>query len=487
MFGQQTMQQLQPLVRGMMTSSVASSAAPALAAKTSSGGGIASLFGFGNARVEVPLSEPLPGVTAPLKGIVPTVAPKLETSVLSTGTKVATINSISPVTTVYLAAPGGSAYETAATAGASKVLEAMAFKATNNRTTFRLTRELEKIGAVAYSKVGRDSVGFAVDTVNIHAPEAVEILLDSVLNARYTYWETRESLDVIKENLSKALAQPGTVLAEVLHRAAFDGSLGAPLLVDPSALDSFTSHTLREYALSILQPSKVVLAAVGADHATIKSLSEDLIANVHSSGAAAAPRPSTYVGGTVNVLGTSSLTHAALAFEAKGGISDSKAAAVAAVTKALLDDARAALPWTRKESDVFSSFASFSYLYKDTGLVGVTASGSSSSQLVDAICKKVESVAKGVSDVQLKQAKAVAIGNYKATLASSAGAVSVIAPQILATGKFDAAEFVQKVESLTASDVSSFLAKATKSSPTFVTYGSLANLPRHESIAKRFG
>lgn len=485
MFSQQAMVHLQPLVRGI-TSSAASASAPALATKASSSGGIASLFGFGAARVDTPLSEPLPGVTQPLRATLPTAAPKLETSVLSTGTKVATINSVSPVTTLYVAAPGGSAYETAATAGASKVLEALAFKATSNRTTFRLTRELEKIGAVAYSKVDRDSVGLAIDTVKIHVPEATEILLDSVLNARYTYWETNESLDLIKENLAKALANPETVLSEVLHRVAFDGALGQPLLVDPSALDSFSSDSLREYAASILQPSKLVVAATGVEHAEFKGLAEGLISSVSPSGAAAPAAVSAYVGGSANVLGASSLTYATLAFEAKGGLADSKATALAAVTKALLDEARSPLPWTRKESEVFSSFASFSYLYKDTGLVGITASGASASQVVDGISKKVEAVAKGVSEIQLKVAKAVAIGAYKASLASSAGSVSVIAPQLLASGKFDAAEFVQKVDALTASDVSAYVSKVVKSSPTLVTYGSLANLPRLESIAKRF-
>jgi hypothetical protein len=44
-----------------------------------------------------------------------------------------------------------------------------------------------------------------------------------------------------------------------------------------------------------------------------------------------------------------------------------------------------------------------------------------------------------------------------------------------------------QVESLTAQDLSSYVSKALKSSPTFVTYGSLtARVPRYDTILKRF-
>jgi len=50
-----------------------------------------------------------------------------------------------PVSTVTLAFEAGSSAEDHYTLGASSVIAAMAFKATRNRTTFRLHRELEKV------------------------------------------------------------------------------------------------------------------------------------------------------------------------------------------------------------------------------------------------------------------------------------------------------------------------------------------------------
>lgn len=106
--------------------------------------------------------------------------------------------------------------------------------------------------------------------------------------------------------------------------------------------------------------------------------------------------------------------------------------------------------------------------------------------LIDAVSKKVEAVAKGVSDAALASAKMVAIGSYTAKLATTPGMLSLMGPHMLFNGKFEASAFTASVASLTPADVASFVQKGLKSGPTFVTYGNLASLPRYESIARRF-
>lgn len=238
MQAQGAMQQLQPLLRAFTTSSAAC-AAPALAAPKT-GGLLSSIFG--GSRIDVPLNEPLPSVAEPPRSGVMKSAPVLQTTALSAGTKLATLDSASPVSALGLFVQGGSSFETAATVGASKVLEAVAFKSTANRSTFRLTRELEKLGASVSCVAGREHIAFSIDFVKLNSREAVEMLVDSVVNARYAYWEVRDSLDVVKEQLAEAVRNPSTVLSEVLHRAAFDGGLSNSLIVDPSQVGARVMH-----------------------------------------------------------------------------------------------------------------------------------------------------------------------------------------------------------------------------------------------------
>ena len=58
----------------------------------------------------------------------------------------------------------------------------MAFKATANRTTFRLTREAEVIGANFLASASREQMAYTVDCLKTNVPEAVELLSDAVLN-----------------------------------------------------------------------------------------------------------------------------------------------------------------------------------------------------------------------------------------------------------------------------------------------------------------
>ncbi|GIL47716.1 hypothetical protein Vafri_4475 [Volvox africanus] len=476
--------QLAPaLARCISTSTSAANAAPALA----SSGFLTSIFGLGGSRVDVPLSERLPAVTEPPRSSAPATKPSLQTSSLASGVKVATIDSLSPVSSLVLFVEGGSSAETPSTAGASKVLEIAAFKATTNRSTFRLTRELEKIGATAYCRAGREHVAFGVDAVRVSTREALEILTDAVLNARYPYWEVRDSLETLKEQLATQLKNPVTTVTEVLHRAAFDGGLGNSLVVDPAVVDGFTNEALKEYLASIITPSRVLLAGVGVEHADITQLAGPLVNLAAAS--TAAPAASKYVGGSMNIIApTAPLTYVGLGFEARGGATDVKSAATAAVVKALLDAARPTLPHDRREHEVFASVSPFAHVYKGTGLVGLIASGapSKAGALVDAVTAKVQTVAKGVSEGQLVHAKALALGELRAATATTAGLAAAVGSSVLATGKFSAAEVAAALQGLTAAEVGSYVSALIRTSPTFVSYGNLSSLPRVESIAKRF-
>ncbi|PNH07965.1 Mitochondrial-processing peptidase subunit alpha [Tetrabaena socialis] len=469
--------------RTIVSSCASASAAPALA--LAKPGLLSSIFGLGGSRIDVPLSEKLPAVTEPPRTSTPATRPAVQTSSLSSGVKVATIESVSPLSSLVLFVEGGSSAETSSTAGASKLLEVAAFKATANRSTFRLTRELEKIGATSYCRAGRDHIAFGVDAVRLNQREALEMLADAVVNARYPYWEVRDSLDALKEQLALQLKNPLTTVNEVLHRAAFDGGLGNSLVVDPSLVDGFSNETLKEYLASIMTPSRIVLAGVGVDHAEILQLAGPLL-SVPASAPAAVPA-SKYVGGAMNVIAPSSaLTYVALGFEAVGGASTPKSAAAAAVTKALLDEARPTLPRARKEHAVFRSLTPFAHLYKGSGLVGLTGSSSpaQAGALVDALTAKVQSAAKGISEAQLAQAKALALGELKAATATTAGLVAAVGSSVLATGKFSGLEVAAAIQAMTAAEASSYVAALIKTPPTVVSYGNLSSLPR--SIAGRF-
>lgn len=475
---------LPALARGVSSSAVA-----VASSKAASSPGLASMLGFGSTRIDTPMSEPLPWVPPAPVRTSPAAPPKLATGALASGATVAAIDLPGPAATLALAFEAGSAGEGPGLAGASRVLAAMAFKATANRTTFRLTRELEKVGASGFASSGRDHLLLGITALKLHAPEAVEMLLDSAMNARLSYHEFAEAVAGVQAALRAEAKQPLPALLDALHRAAYEGGLGTPALLDAAELGHLDFEALRQYYAAVVKPSRAMLAAAGVGLDAVTQLANPLLPASASAAAASAPAPSSYVGGSLNIVAPASpLSHVALALEVKGGLSDPKAVACAAVAKQLLDPARAVLPGGR-ESDVYASATPFACLYATTGLVGLAGAAppGRAAALLDAVVARVEGVAKGVAEGALRQAKQLAISEYKQQLASSAGMAGLMAPRLLATGRFDPAELAAKVEGLSAGDVAGFVAAAIKRTPSVVTYGSLASAPRLGAVAKRLG
>ena len=70
--------------------------------------------------------------------------------------------------------------------GASHLLERVAWRATANRTAFRVTREAEVIGANLLASASREQMAYTVDCLRTNLPEAVELLTDAVMNQKLT-------------------------------------------------------------------------------------------------------------------------------------------------------------------------------------------------------------------------------------------------------------------------------------------------------------
>lgn len=452
-------------------------AAPALASK-----------GFGGGkRVTVPLSEPLPGVDVP-KYTEP-AAPRLESGAIE-GVRAAALDAGGPNVAMALYVGAGSANEGPGAAGASKLLEYMAFSATGNRTTFRLTRELEKYGAGAAALAGREAIVYGVEGTKLQAQELSEMLLDSVLNMRLNYWEVNDALPHVQADMEAAYAQPTVLATELLHRAAFSGGLSRPLLPDPDTLAELTPRAVQEFVEANFTAGNMALAAAGMPMSALSAAAAPLLSAAARKGAAPAAPASKYTGGVLTALAPSTVPVVALAFKAPGGLESAKATALAAVIKALLNETREVVPYSRKSpsSDAVGSLLPLVHVYKGTGLVGLlgTPTERGAAAAVDAMSASFEALAKGASEPAVAAAKAIALGGYQAATGTKSGAVQEVAQQLLARGGAAAGEYAAAVASLTAADVAKAAAEMVKGPATLVAAGPLADLPKYDAVARRF-
>lgn len=125
-------------------------------------------------------------------------------------------------------------------------------------------------------------------------------------------------------------------------------------------------------------------------------------------------------------------------------------------------------------------------MYKSTGIIGLvgTASGSATAA-ADALTSKLKSIASSVKDAQLAAAKQHVLAGYQSAITAKSGVVQDMGLSLLSRGKFSAQDYASAVSKLSSADVSKYVGEVLKSPLTLVAVGSLANLPKYDTVAGR--
>lgn len=494
-------QQLAKAARAFSTSGALQQAAlPAVATRPSKGL-LASLFG-GSKRLDVPLTDPLPGVEIPQPVAPPKDAPATQLTKLSNGFAVATQDTPGATATLGIYVDCGSVYESPANTGVSHLLEYLAFKTTRNRTHLRLVREVEAIGGNVLASASREQMAYNIDTSKATVPEALEVLADAVLNPKFQAWEVAEQVRKMEADVKNLQANPQTTLLEGLHSVAYTGGLGRPLIVPEGCLGGLNADVAAQFYADNYTAPRMVLAGAGVAHDELVRLAEPLLGAAPRGGAASGEPRSQYVGGDWRQFSAGPLTHAILAFEFAGGWRDMKGSTAMTVLQYLLGGGgsfSAGGPGKGMHSRLYTrvlnrhhfmhNCTAINSIYNNTGLVGISASAESAhaATMVDVLCEEMLAVAKGVPEEELERAKAAAIGSVLMNLESRAVVAEDIGRQVLTYGhRKPVAEFVTELSALTPADLTAAVGRLLKSPPSMAVLGDIAHVQRYDQVAKRF-
>ena len=396
----------------------------------------------------------------------------------------------------------GSKWENPHVSGASHLLERMAWRATANRTAFRVTREAEVIGANLLASASREQMAYTVDCLRTNLPEAVELLTDAVMNQKLTDHEVANAAAALKKEMTELAENPAHLIMEAAHSVAFTGGLGAPLVATPAALTRLDGDALAHFVQATYTAPRVVLAAAGVDHAELVSVAEPLLSTL-APGPGVGAAPTTYVGGDYRVSTDSPLTNIILAFEFKGGWRDQKASTAMTVLNTLMGGGgsfSAGGPgkgmYSRLYNRVLNRHAwaqnctSFHSVFDDTGVIGISgvADGPHAGDMVAVMARELAAVANGkIEAKELDRAKAATVSSILMNLESRAVVAEDIGRQILTYGERKSpAEFIAAINALTAAEISAVAAEALKSNPTLCMVGDLTAAPRFEQVKTLF-
>ncbi|PIA64572.1 hypothetical protein AQUCO_00100209v1 [Aquilegia coerulea] len=486
---------------GLASSRYMSSAAAV--AKPASSGGFFSWLTGEKSTVLPPLDYPLPGVA-----VAPTlpdyVEPgKTKITTLPNGIMIASETSPNPAASIGLYVDCGSVYETPETAGATHLLERMAFKSTANRSHLRVVREVEAIGGNVSASASREQMGYTYDALKTYVPQMLELLVDSVRNPVFLDWEVKEQIEKVKAEIGEINNNPQGLLMEAIHSVGYSGALANPLLAPEAALNRINATVLEEFVAENYTASRMVLAAYGVDHEELVALAKPLLSDLP-----AVPRPeepkSIYIGGDYRCQADSLSTHVALAFEVPGGWKTEKDAMTLTVLQMLMGGGgsfSAGGPGKGMYSRLYTrvlnqhqdmqSCSAFNSIYNNTGLFGIHATTDSANiaKAVDlATNELIEVTLSGhVNQTELDRAKESTKSAVLMNLESRMVASEDIGRQILTYNERKHVDyFLRAVDHVCLKDIRNIVTKMLSSPLTMASWGDVSNVPSYESVSRRF-
>lgn len=459
-----------------------------------------------SAMPSVALNNAFPGSTALTSSSATTQSGDVKVTTLSSGLRVASSDSASPLTSIGVFVASGSRYETGGHAGISNFLEHMAFKSTANISDFRLVRDMLKIGANVTCYTSRQHTIYSADCMRTHMPYVVNSLGDVLQNPLYLQDELDAAAEKYRaENVERA-GQTDVSIMEAIHAAAYaNNTLGHSLYAPTHNLPHFTADALREWTNTYFTAGRMVVAGSGVNH-------DEFVSAVSASfgGVSEAPKDAPvdekaiYTGGDVrahNPEAEDGLAHLALAFETAswhdqdlvpmcvlqmmmgGGGSFSAGGPGKGMYSRLYEHVLNKHGW-------MESAISFNSIFEDTSLFGIygTVAPEGAAQMVDVLAQAAVNMSGPVGEVELSRAKKQLKSAVQMQLETRALQLEDTGRQVLIYGRVKSAtEIGAEIDAVTAADIQRTAAKMLKTVPSVAALGDLSHMPRYDDISKHFG
>jgi processing peptidase subunit alpha len=463
---------------------------------------------FSSKAPRVPMDTPWPGLNLPAAagGVARDLSSApAQISTLANGMRVATLPSASPIASVGVFVDGGSRFETPETNGLTHFVERMSLKSTVNRSDFRLMRDMSKLGANVTASSGREHLIYAADCLSEHVPHVLGTMGDVIQHHAFDAQEIAEERERYAALAEQRDQIPDLKIMEAVHEAAYNGTgLGLSLYAPSHNLDSFTHDSLKSFTRQLFVPKRMVVSAVGVDHAELVALTNEVFNALPSSGEGLPKQPAVYTGGEVRMHKRSSegsgLTHFALAFEtASWHHKDLVPMCVLQIMMGGGGSFSAGGPgkgmYSRLYSNVLNKYdwaescVSFHSIFTDSSLFGIygTCLPDKAGALADVMSKELLRMTGPIDAVELSRAKNQLRSAIYMQLESRALKLEDTGRQVITYGKVQTAQELSAViESVTVADLQRVAAALLKTPVTIAATGDLTSLPRYEQIQRAF-
>lgn len=149
-------------------------------------------------------------------------------------------------------------------AGLSHILEHMLFKGTPTRGSGRIAREIQDLGGYINAYTTFDRTVYWIDVPSAGALEALEILMDALMNAALPEEEYAKEQEVIRREIAMGQDDPGRQSVQLLLRTLYPNSpYGIPVIGYLDVFNQLTREDVLRYYKERYVPNNITLVVSG--------------------------------------------------------------------------------------------------------------------------------------------------------------------------------------------------------------------------------
>ncbi len=384
----------------------------------------------------------------------------------------------------------GTRHESAAENGVAHLLEHMAFKGTATRSARDIAEEIEAVGGLLNAYTGRESTAFFAKVLKEHAPLALDIISDILLNPAFDDQELTRERQVILQEIGQAHDTPDDIIFDHFQETAYPNQgVGRPVLGRPEIIQELGPEDLRAYMRRFYGAENMVISAAGKiDHDAFVELATkafDGLPSVQSEPAESAA----YIGGDYRETRDLEQVHVILGLPGVGYRDPDYYAS--AVLATLLGGGMSSRLFQklREERGLVYTVFSFHNAASDSGLFGVYAGTGADevAELMPVVCEEIADVAHNVTDAELERARAQLKASILMSRESTSGRCEQLANNLMIYGRaMTTQEIVDELEAVDAPQVRRLARRLAGSRPTLTSLGPVGLVEPFDTVAKRF-
>ncbi len=383
----------------------------------------------------------------------------------------------------------GSRNEKASEHGISHLLEHMAFKGTKTRSARDIAEAIEAVGGEVNAATSVDNTAYYVRLLKDDTALGIDVLGDILTQSVFDPQELERERHVIVQEIGAALDTPEDRVFDNFQSAAYgDQPIGRPILGTIESIRSFDRQTLQTFLRNHYCAPHMVLAAAGhVDHDEIVGLGETAFADIAKKPPPSADR-ARFTGGEIREEKALQEAQILIGFDAPALRDPDHYAARILAT--ILGEGMASRLFqeVREARGLCYSISAFHWPFEETGLIGIHAATGEEdiAELMPVIVAELARMADKIEASELDRAKAQLRATLLMALESPVARAGQMARHMLIYGRpLSVAEIVEKIEAVTAADLTSLAGRIFAGPSALAAIGPIAPLPELGEITSQ--